>query len=44
MVEQDKDGDYDAGDQGNAPHLKEMMKMGLKKKTNNWNLDQKRKS
>ena len=31
MVEQDKDGDYDAGDQGNAPHLKEMMKMGFKK-------------
>ena len=29
MIEQDEDGDYDTGDQGNAPHLKGMMKMRL---------------
>ena len=29
MVEENEDGDYDTGDQGNAPHLKGMMKMRL---------------
>ena len=28
MVEQDEDGDYDTGDQGSAPYLKERMKIG----------------
>ena len=39
MVEQDKDGDYDAGDQGNAPHLKERMKIRWNLRTlDHWDL------
>ena len=39
MVEKDEYGDYDAGDQGNAPHLKEMMKIRWNVRTlDNWDL------
>ena len=39
MVEKDEYGDYDAGDQGNAPHLKEMMKIRWNVRTlDHWDL------